>query len=141
MNLAFGAEDPPGKMWGSMSPDALLSMFADFDPVVARLLAGRTAEITTHALYDKEPIEQWSDRHVVLLGDAAHPMSPMNGQGANQAIQDAGALAAALVGRDRADLSSALHDYQSVRAPATARIQMLSRQPPPSLVRPAPSAT
>jgi len=140
LNLAFGAENPPEKLWYSMSADALLSLYTDFDPVVTRLFEGRTAPITSHALYDKEPIERWSDRHIVLLGDAAHPMSPMNGQGANQAIQDAGALAAALSGRYPDDLTSALADYQSARAPATARIQMLSRKPPPSLVRVAPAA-
>ena len=68
-----------------------------------------------------------------LLGDAAHPMAPMNGQGANQALQDADALAVALGGRH--DLASALMDYQTIRAPVTARIQLLSRRPPPSLIR------
>jgi len=100
------------------------------------LLDGRIAPITTHALYDKEPIERWSEGRVVLLGDAAHPMSPMNGQGANQAIQDAGALAAALVGPHRGNLAAALQEYQAVRGPATARIQMMSRQPPPALTAP-----
>lgn len=140
LNFAFGAEKPPDQLWYSMSADALMPFYTDFDPLVTRLLEGRIAPITSHAIYDKEPITQWADRHIVLLGDAAHPMSPMNGQGANQAIQDGGALAAALSGRYPDDLTSALADYQSVRAPATARIQMLSRKPPPSLVGVAPAA-
>ncbi|WP_428542747.1 FAD-dependent monooxygenase [Rhodopila sp.] len=77
----------------------------------------------------------WADRRVVLLGDAAHPMSPMNGQGANQAIQDAGALAAAMVGQHRNDLPGALAEYQAARASVTARIQTQSRKPPSALTR------
>ena len=64
----------------------------------------------------------------------------MNGQGANQAIQDANALAGALSGDHRDDLASALEDYEFIRAPVTARLQMLSRMPPPSLARAATAA-
>ena len=128
-------QDPPEMLYSSITADALLSVYADFDPLITRIIEGRTVDITTHPIYDKNPIERWTDGHVVLLGDAAHPMSPMNGQGANQAIQDGDALAAALVGRHRDDLAAALADYQAVRAPVTARIQTLSRKPPPSLGR------
>ena len=145
LNAAIPAETPPEKMWSSMPLETLLSFYTDFDPLVTRLIKGGTVPITTVPVCDKEPIEKWADRHIVLLGDAAHPMSPMNGQGANQAIQDAGALAAALCGHHRDHLALALADYQSARAPVTARIQMLSRQPPPALARvasePKPGAT
>ena len=112
-----------------------MSLYADFDPLIIRLIEGRTVEITTHPIYDKEPIARWADRHIVLLGDAAHPMAPMNGQGANQAIQDCDALANVLSGHDRNDLASALAAYQAIRAPITARFQMLSRKPPPAMAR------
>ena len=139
LNAAIPAEMLPET--SSMPLDKLLSYYTDFEPLVTRLIESGTAPITTHAVYDKEPIEQWSDSHIVLLGDAAHPMSPMNGQGANQAMQDAGALTAALTGCHRDNLTSALLEYQSIRAPATAHIQMLSRKPMAALVRSAPAAT
>ena len=126
---------PPEDLWTAASADELLTVYAEFDPLIVRLIRGRNADITTHPIYDKEPIARWVDRHLVLLGDAAHPMAPMNGQGANQAIQDAAALAAELRRCGFGDLPSALAAYQSARAPVTARIQMLSRMPPKSLSR------
>ena len=117
-------QTPPETLYSSTTAEAILSVYADFDPLLTRLIEGRSVEITTHPIYDKDPITQWTDGHVVLLGDAAHPMSPMNGQGANQAIQDGDALAAALTGRHRDDLAAALAHYQAVRAPVTARIQI-----------------
>jgi salicylate hydroxylase len=103
--------------------------------LITRMIEGRIVDITTHPIYDKDPIQRWADGHIVLVGDAAHPMAPMNGQGANQAILDADALAAALSVRHGDDLPSSLARYQDVRAPVTARIQTLSRTPPPSLAR------
>jgi salicylate hydroxylase len=135
ISAGIPTQTPPEILWSATSADQLLSAFANFDPLINRVIEGRTVDVTTHPIYDKEPITNWADRRVVLLGDAAHPMSPMNGQGANQAIQDAGALTAAMVGRYRDNLPSALAEYQFARAPVTARIQTLSRKPPPALAR------
>ncbi len=126
---------PPKELWSATSAEDLLTIYADFQPVIVRLIRGRNVDVTTHPIYDKDPIERWVDRHVALLGDAAHPMAPMNGQGANQALQDAGALATELSRFGFDDLPSALAAYQSARARITARIQTLSRKPPPSLER------
>jgi salicylate hydroxylase len=56
------------------------------------------------ALYDREPLPTWTRGRLTLLGDAAHPMLPHLGQGANQAIEDGIALATILT---RADTASA----------------------------------
>src|SRR5215831_4559170 len=42
---------------------------------------------------DRDPLARWSFGRVTLLGDAAHPMYPVGGNGASQAILDAQALA------------------------------------------------
>ena len=44
------------------------------------------------AMYDREPIDNWSDGPITLIGDAAHPMLQYLAQGACQAIED-GAVA------------------------------------------------
>src|SRR5262249_53478944 len=45
-------------------------------------------------IYDLDPLPRWGEGSAVLLGDAAHPMTPNLGQGACQAIADAVVLAA-----------------------------------------------
>ena len=42
---------------------------------------------------DRDPLPRWSFGRVTLLGDAAHPMSPVGSNGASQAILDARVLA------------------------------------------------
>ena len=69
----------------------------------------------------------WTNGRLALLGDAAHPMLPHLGQGANQAIEDAMALATFLRGAFPADVPRALVHYQALRRHRTARIQQLSR--------------
>ncbi len=51
------------------------------------------------ALYDREPLPVWTRDRLSLLGDAAHPMLPHLGQGANQSIEDGMALATILGAR------------------------------------------
>jgi salicylate hydroxylase len=72
-------------------PDVLSKAFAGWDPRIHELLS----EVTTTfrwALYDREPLPVWTRQRLSLLGDAAHPMLPHLGQGANQAIEDGMAL-------------------------------------------------
>ncbi|CAF4246667.1 unnamed protein product, partial [Adineta steineri] len=38
--------------------------------------------------YDKFPHQNPSEKHIIFIGDALHPMSPMGGNGANMAIRD-----------------------------------------------------
>lgn len=47
--------------------------------------------------YDKDPVKSVRDNRVWLLGDAAHPMCPFQGQGANTAMVDAIKIADFLV--------------------------------------------
>jgi salicylate hydroxylase len=64
---------------------------------------------------------------LALLGDAAHPMLPHLGQGANQAIEDGVALAVFLEGRNAAEIADVLPYYEAFRRERTDIIQAESR--------------
>src|SRR5262249_26449363 len=57
----------------------------------------------------------------------AHPMLPHAGQGANQAIEDAVALATILQYADRKSAPRALLTYEQLRRERTSRVQRMSR--------------
>ncbi len=81
--------------------------------------------VSIRAVYDIDPVDTWHSESVVLVGDAAHSMLHHQGQGANSAIEDAGALADALAQADT--VHDALALYQANRKPVTDELQRISR--------------
>ena len=78
---------------------------------------------------DRDPLASWNFGRVTLLGDAAHPMHPVGGNGASQAILDARVLARELALHD--SIESAVRAYDSERRPATAAVVQSNRRAGP----------
>jgi salicylate hydroxylase len=94
--------------------EELLAEFAAFDPdslaILSRPLQG---QLFKWGLFGRAPLDTWHKNGVVLLGDAAHPMLPFQGQGAAMAIEDAMILARSLVAARTPKQSFAV--YQQTR--------------------------
>ena len=108
-------------------PDTLRQEFDGWDPRIGALL--RQVDKTFRwALYDREPLPTWTKGRLTLLGDAAHPMLPHLGQGANQSIEDGIALATILQRADRASVPAALVAYERLRRERVAQVQRGARE-------------
>ncbi|WP_151769696.1 FAD-dependent monooxygenase [Streptomyces abyssomicinicus] len=81
--------------------------------------------VNVRAVYDIDPVDVWHSASVVLIGDAAHAMCHHQGQGANSAVLDAGALADALAAAE--SVEQALAAFQAQRKPITDELQRISR--------------
>ncbi len=79
------------------------------------------------ALYDRDPIPEWTRGRVSVLGDSAHSMLPYLGQGACQAIEDGCVLAAALAAEPD-DPVAGLGRYERTRRPRASQVVLASRE-------------
>ncbi len=116
------------ELWSAPGdPDVLRQAFAGWDPRIHELL--KEVQMTFRwALYDREPLPIWTRKRLSLLGDAAHPMLPHLGQGANQSIEDGMALAMILARAERATAPQALHAYERLRRERVAQVQRGARE-------------
>jgi salicylate hydroxylase len=107
-------------------PAALAEAFSGWDPEVEKLLSAVESTFWW-GLYDREPLVRWTKGRLTLLGDAAHPMLPHVGQGANQAMEDAVVLASLLARAGTGTVGQALTEYESIRRERTKAVQEGSR--------------
>jgi salicylate hydroxylase len=122
------ADEEMKESWSAPGdPDVLRAEFAGWDPRIESLLSQVQATFRW-ALYDREPLPTWTKGRLTLLGDAAHPMLPHLGQGANQSIEDGMALATILARADRKTAPAALLAYERLRRERVAQVQRGARE-------------
>ena len=124
------------------SPEAIIDLAADilikadFPDIFVRVvkLSDRTKLI--HRPYYIHPADIphtgtiWSDKRIVLVGDAAHGMPPFAAQGVNQGLEDAAVIGTAIANigdrhalDDLAIIQQQFSKYEQLRRPTVAKVQ------------------
>jgi salicylate hydroxylase len=127
MSFDITALNPDGTWAPTITKEELLKTVEGFDERIVSIARDLDMDtVNIRAVYDIDPVISWRTDSVVLMGDAAHSMLHHQGQGANSAIEDAGALADALAQAD--SVKEALALFQATRKPVTDELQRISRQ-------------
>jgi 2-heptyl-3-hydroxy-4(1H)-quinolone synthase len=112
---------------GAPGPSQLAELgelFAGYGGLAGELVAALTEQPPLH--HDLFELDRpvWGSGRVLLLGDAAHSMTPNQGQGAVMAIEDAKALMIAV----RGGAEGALERYTAARHHRVRKVQVDSRR-------------
>jgi len=119
--VAITPAPPEAASWtNDAGPARLETAMAGSDPALLRLIRHPSAW-TTWPIHEVPSTSPWTfGGRAVLIGDAAHALSPHAAQGAAMAIEDAIVLAEKLTAGD--DASTALSSYEAIRRPRLRRV-------------------
>ncbi|RNL82516.1 FAD-dependent monooxygenase [Halostreptopolyspora alba] len=112
---------PPGTLFVDERAETL-RRFGDWHTPIPELLAAATPRtlLRNDIFHLNRPLSVLHRGRAVLVGDAAHPMTPSLGQGACQALEDAVVLAHAV--REGSDVVRTVHGYTADRLERTSTV-------------------
>jgi 2-polyprenyl-6-methoxyphenol hydroxylase-like FAD-dependent oxidoreductase len=128
LNLAASSTNGATEAFAGVSvePAVVRAVFAMLGEIPRRLL-DLGEDWRSWVLVDRDPIDNWTDGRVTLLGDAAHPMLHYAAQGACQALEDA-VLLGDLLDCSADEFGHRFEAYNAERRDRTARVQLVARE-------------
>ncbi|KAJ4154757.1 hypothetical protein LMH87_000036 [Akanthomyces muscarius] len=110
----------------SVDVEEIADRFKDFHPDIVNAIR-KAGDVKRWPLLYRHPLKKWHREMLVIVGDAAHPMLPHQGQGAAQGIEDGLVLGITMLGaQSRSDIADRFSIYQDVRQNRASVIQILS---------------
>ena len=105
----------------AMTVDDLKKYYEHFhEPIPQILELSKDKDLIWNDAIDLKPLSQFAFGNILLMGDAAHGMTPNLGQGACQAIEDAAVLAKIL--KKEQAVEKAFRLFEQERIPRTTRV-------------------
>jgi 2-polyprenyl-6-methoxyphenol hydroxylase-like FAD-dependent oxidoreductase len=99
------------------------------EPIPALLATARPQDVFRRDVAElAAPLPSFHRGRAVLLGDAAHPMTPNLGQGACQALEDAAVISRLAAGTQPDQVAGLLNSYTAARRPRTTDVVRWSRR-------------
>jgi FAD-dependent urate hydroxylase len=116
----------PGKPPPAKPLAMIRERFGDWAQPIPDVLKAVTDEETGFFPHYRHRVPRtWGSGPITVIGDAAHSMPPTRAQGANQSLEDAWALAAALRSASTAKPEEALRTFERQRS---SKVSVVSRQ-------------
>ncbi|QSZ29965.1 hypothetical protein DSL72_004483 [Monilinia vaccinii-corymbosi] len=133
LNVAFTCPDreelKATEGWHNTVPNEIfLDELKGFHPSLRHLLA-KGKDVRLWKLLSRAPLPTWHRGKLVIIGDAAHPMLPFQGQGGAQAIEDGcalGILLSSLPNSTPETLTSRLKSFETIRKNRASALQIFS---------------
>jgi len=116
VNWFVGVNTPPGGLDQAGVKEQILRKVAGFkSPLPAMIQAMSEQNIIRTDIFARDKVDNWGEGPITLIGDAAHAMPTVLGQGACQAIEDAVVLADFM--RKADSIEAGLRAYEQHRKP------------------------
>ncbi|MDY6929992.1 MAG: FAD-dependent monooxygenase [Pseudomonadota bacterium] len=105
-----------------------LRNFKDWHPAVLEMISANTLDTLNErwGMLYRMTLGRWSKGRITLIGDAAHPVIPNHGQGANQSIEDAVVLSDCIAAAGSQSISETFERYERLRHGRTRKVAYAS---------------
>ncbi|SKD09919.1 2-polyprenyl-6-methoxyphenol hydroxylase [Chitinophaga ginsengisegetis] len=104
---------------------SLLNQYAAYSSPITDII-NNSSDFIRLNVFDIQFLPRWFKKNCILIGDAAHAVSPNSGQGASMALEDAMLLAKLI--RDEKELDTAFSTFEKMRRPRVEKIVLEGRK-------------